>query len=392
MSVIGIVCEFNPFHKGHKYLIDKVKNDGDTVVCVMSGNFVQRGEPALFSKEARVKAALLNGADIVLELPFIYATSSAEIFAYNAVKILNDFGCEKIAFGTENADVETLEKAVNVLNDVDFDDKIKKHLDNGISYPAARQRAFDEYNIDFDISTPNNILALEYMKALKKLNSKIMPMPVIRMGAGYNDTKSVDGIASATHIRILINDGEAYSQFLPENTVEIYNKALKNGSFLSNEKYNLTSLALLRSKLNEDLSDIANMAEGLENRIKSAVKESTSLEEIYDKAKTKRFTHSRIRRAVLSLTLGVTAEDLKISAPYCRLLGFNINSAEIMGKLAANSKLPFVASYSDILNLKSADAEKVFNIENKAGDFYSLIMQIGAECSSEMTFSPIKLQ
>lgn len=392
MSVIGIVCEFNPFHKGHKYLIDKVKNDGDTVVCVMSGNFVQRGEPSLFSKEARVKAALLNGADIVLELPFIYATASAEIFAYNAVKILSDFGCERIAFGTENACAEKLEKAVNVLNDIDFDDKIKKYLEEGISYPAARQRAFDEYNIDFDISTPNNILALEYMKALKKLNSKIMPMPVIRMGAGYNDTKSVDGIASATHIRQLINDGEDFSQFVPENTVEIYNEALTNGKFVSNEKYNLSSLALLRSKLNEDLSDIANMAEGLENRIKSAIKESTSLEEIYDKAKTKRFTHSRIRRAVLSVTLGVTAEDLKISAPYCRLLGFNTNSAEVMGKLAANSKLPFVASYSDILNLKSADAEKVFYIENKAGDFYSLIMQIGAECSNEMTFSPIKLQ
>lgn len=392
MSVIGIVCEFNPFHKGHKYLIDSVKNKGDTVVCVMSGNFVQRGEPALFSKEARVKAALLNGADIVLELPFIYSTASAEIFAYNAVKILDDFGCERIAFGTENADVETLKKAVDVLNDIDFDAKIKKYLEEGISYPAARQRAFDEYNIDFDISTPNNILALEYVKALKKLNSKIMPMPVIRMGAGYNETKSVDGIASATHIRQLINDGEDFSQFVPENTVEIYNEELENGNFVSNEKYNISSLSLLRSKLNEDLSGIANMAEGLENRIKSAIKESTSLEEIYDKSKTKRFTHSRIRRAVLSLTLGVTAEDLKISAPYCRLLGFNINSAEIMGKLAANSNIPFVASYSDILNLKSADAEKVFNIENKAGDFYSLIMQIGAECSKEMTFSPIKLQ
>lgn len=392
MSVIGIVCEFNPFHKGHKYLIDTVKKEDDTVVCVMSGNFVQRGEPALFPKDARVKAALLNGADIVLELPFVYATASAEIFAHNAVKILNDFGCEKLAFGTENADISSLYNAVEILNDKEFDLKIKHYLEEGVSYPAARQRAFNEYDVDFDISTPNNILALEYVKAIKKLNSKMTPIPVARVGAGYNDTKSVDGIASATHIRQLINNVEDFSQFIPENTVEIYNKELKNGNYVSIEKYNLAALALLRSKLNKDVSCIANMAEGLENRIKSAIKESTSLEEIYDKAKTKRFTHSRIRRAVLSLAIGVTADDLKIQAPYCRLLGLNKPSAEIMGTLAAGSKLPFVASYSDILNLKSADAEKIFALENKAGDFYSLIMQKTAECSKELTFSPIKLQ
>lgn len=392
MSVIGIVCEFNPFHKGHKYLIDAVKKDGDTVVCVMSGNFVQRGEPAIFSKEARVKAALLNGADIVLELPFIYATASAEIFAFNAVKILNDFGCDKIAFGTENADVSTLEKTVEILNDNAFDIKIKNHLEDGVSYPVARQRAFDEYNIDFDISTPNNILALEYMKALKKLNSKMKPMPITRIGAGYNDTKSVDGIASATHIRQLIESNERFSQFIPENIIEIYNEEIKKGNLVSKEKYNLASLSLLRSKLNEDLSCIANMAEGLENRIKSAIKESTSLDEIFDKAKTKRFTHSRIRRAVLSLTLGITADDLKIPVPYCRLLGFNMKSAEIMGRLASNSEISFVASYSDILNLKSNDAEKVFNLENNSRDFYSLIMQNSDECSKEMTFPPIKMQ
>ncbi len=392
MSVIGIVCEFNPFHKGHKYLIDTAKKDGDTVVCVMSGNFVQRGEPALFSKEARVKAALLNGADIVLELPFIYATASAEIFAFNAVKILNDFGCDKLTFGTENADVSTLEKTVEILNDNAFDIKIKKYLEDGVSYPVARQRAFDEYNIDFDISTPNNILALEYMKALKKLNSKMMPMPITRIGAGYNDIKSVDGIASATHIRQLIESNERFSQFIPENIIEIYNEEIKKGNYVSKEKYNLASLSLLRSKLNEDLSCIANMAEGLENRIKYAIKESTSLDEIFDKAKTKRFTHSRIRRAVLSLTLGITADDLKIPVPYCRLLGFNMKSAEIMGRLASNSEISFVASYSDILNLKSNDAEKAFNLENNSRDFYSLIMQNSDECSKEMTFSPIKMQ
>lgn len=392
MSVIGIVCEFNPFHKGHKYLIDSVKKSGDTVVCVMSGNFVQRGEPALFPKETRVKSALMNGADIVLELPFVYATASAEIFAYNAVKILECFGCDILAFGTESASVEELNNAVEILNSNDFNDKIKKHLTDGVSYPSARQRAFDEYNVDFDISTPNNILALEYLKAIKKLNSKIKVIPVTRIGAGYNETKSVNGIASATHIRQLINNKEDFSEYVPENAINLYEEEIQKGNYISTEKYNIASLALLRSNLNDDISSIANMAEGLENRIKTAIKESTSLNEIYDKAKTKRFTHSRIRRAVLSLTFGIDEKDLKIVPPYCRLLGFNSASAEIMGNLAKNSRIPFVVSYSDILSLNSADAEKIFNIENKAGDLYSLIMQNSRKCSKEMTFSPIKMQ
>ena len=129
MSVIGIVCEFNPFHNGHKHLIDSVKKQGDLVVCVMSGNFVQRGEPAIFQKEIRVKAALMNGADIVLEIPFVYATASAETFAYNAVKILDSFGCDKIAFGTENANIDNLNKIVDVLTNEKFDDELKKHLE-----------------------------------------------------------------------------------------------------------------------------------------------------------------------------------------------------------------------------------------------------------------------
>lgn len=391
MSVIGIVCEFNPFHKGHKYLIDSVKKQGDTVVCVMSGNFVQRGEPSLFPKEIRAKTALLNGADIVLELPFVFATASAEIFAYNAVKILNDFGCEKLAFGTENTNVMVLEKAVSIFEDKAFDAKVIKYLETGVSYPVARQLAFNEYNADCcDISTPNNILALEYMKAIKRLNSKMIPVPVSRIGAGYNDVKAIDGISSATYIRNLINNGKDFSGFVPKNTVDIYKSGIENGQFVSNEKYNLAALAILRSKLNKDLSCTANMAEGLENRIKVAIKDSTSLEEIYDKAKSKRYTHSRIRRAILSMTFGITSDDLKLSVPYCKLLGFNTDSAENMGRLANSCKIPFVASYSDILKLKSADAERIFNLENKSGDFYSLIMQNSIKCSTEMTFSPVK--
>ena len=391
MSVIGIVCEFNPFHNGHKHLIDSVKADGDIVVCVMSGNFVQRGEPAIFSKEVRVKSALMNGADIVLELPFLYATASAEIFASSAVKILNAFGCDKIAFGTENTTLSQLENAVDVLLSVDFDKKIKKHLENGISYPKARQMAYEEYNSDCDISSPNNILAIEYISAIKKNNYSITPITVIRKGADYNDNFAVDEFASATHIRNLINENKDFEKYVPDNAYEIYKNALEKGEYLNAEKFNISALSILRS-IDAINPKIANMAEGLENRIASAIKISSDINEVYDNVKTKRFTHSRIRRAVLSTIISVTNDDLQIPVPYCRLLGFNTKIANNLGDLAKKCSLPFVVNYSDIVNLNKDDALQVFGLENKSSDLYNLALQKTGNCSTEMTYSVIKMK
>lgn len=391
MSVIGIVCELNPFHNGHKYLIDSVKKDGDIVVAVMSGNFVQRGEPALFPKEIRVNAALQNGFDIVLELPFVYATASAEIFAYSAVKILDAFGCDKIAFGTENTDISKLSEAVKILNKNDFDKKVKEELEKGINYPSARNNAFSQYGVDCDISTPNNILAVEYIKALCNLDSDMIPVAVNRLGAGYNDDFSVGGFASATHIRNIISDNGNYCDYIPENCVRIYKDAIDAHRIISKDKYSIASMSILRTLLKSDMSNIANMAEGLENRICQAINISVGLDEIYDKAKTKRFTHSRIRRAVLSAVMGVKTEDLKISVPYCRLLGFNQNVSKEMGVLAKKCRLPFITSYSDIQNFDDS-AKRIFQFECTAGDFFNLILEKTCICSTEMTFSPVKFK
>ncbi len=392
MSVIGIVCEFNPFHNGHKYLIDSVKGQDDIVVAVMSGNFVQRGEPAILPKETRIKAALESGIDIVLELPFVYASASAEFFAFNSVKILSDFGCDKIAFGTENAEVESLNNAVDILLKEDFDHEVKKYYSDGVSFPVARQMAFDKFNIDCDISTPNNILAIEYIKAIRKLNAKIEPITVNRKGAGYNDTDAIDEFASATHIRQLIYNNESFEKYIPDYLLDLYNEDIKNGKYVSTEKFNLAAFSILRSKLNDNLEDVANMGEGLDNRIKSAVKNNTQLSALYDEIKTKRYTHTRIKRAVLSTILDVKSTDLEIAPPYCRVLGFNIKASCKMGELAKNSKLPFVAVYSDIVNLSSKNANRVFELENKSTDFYNLILHNSASCSTEMKFAPIKMQ
>ena len=391
MSVIGIVCEFNPFHNGHKHLIDSVKVDGDIVVCVMSGNFVQRGEPAIFPKEVRVKSALMNGADIVLELPFVYATASAEIFASSAVKILDSFGCDKIVFGTENTTLSQLENTVKILLSDNFDEKIKKHLEYGISYPKARQMAYEEYGCNCDISLPNNILAIEYISAIKKNNFGLTPITVNRMGAGYNDDFAVENFASATHIRNLINENKDFEKYVPDNVYEIYINALEKGEYLNTEKFNISALSILRS-IDAINPKIANMAEGLENRIASAIKISSDINEIYDKVKTKRFTHSRIRRAVLSTIMNVTNDDLPPSVPYCRLLGFNMNIANNLGDLAKKCSLPFVVNYSDIVNLNKDDALQVFGLENKSSDLYNLALQKTGNCSTEMTYSVIKMK
>lgn len=391
MSVIGIVCEFNPFHKGHKYLIDSVKKEGDIVVCVMSGNFVQRAEPAIFPKNIRAKTAILNGADIILELPFVYATASAEIFAFNSVRILDSFGCDKLVFGTENADVKTLSHISDLMFTDEFDEKIKGYLNKGVSYPTARQNALNDYNLDYDISMPNNILALEYIKAIKKLNSKMQPVATKRVGAGYNDDFSIDNISSATHIRSCIYEKKSFMDFVPENLKEIYENALSKGLYLSNDKYNQSALTLLRSKIGENQIEIANMSEGLENRIENAVKTSNNLNEIYDSAKTKRYTHSRIRRAVLSEIFGIDKDVISIPAPYCRLLGFNTKASDIMGELAEKSYLPFITRYSQIESLNDEDINKVFGFENKSSDLYYLTLHKTGGCSIEMKYFPEKV-
>ncbi len=390
MSVIGIVCEFNPFHNGHKFLIDSVKKQGDVVVCVMSGNFVQRCEPAIFPKEDRVRAALMNGADIVLELPFLYATASAEIFAYNSVKILDSFGCDKIAFGTENLSYSEINEIVSALNDDDFEKRIKEYLEKGNSYPVARQLALREYNEKFDISLPNNILAIEYVKALRKLNSNIDVVCVNRVGAGYNDDFAIDCFASATHIRSLINNNQVYKDYIPENVQTLYDECITEGRMILMEKYNIASLALLRSKLHLKSESIAYMAEGLENRINEAVKDSNCLCDIYDKAKTKRYTHSRIRRAVLCRQFDITAEDIQIEIPYCRLLGFNKNCSGIMGELVKKCNLPFITRYSDVEKMNE-HVQYVFSFEEKSTDIYNLSLKKSDVCAKERSFSPLKI-
>lgn len=392
MSIIGIVCEFNPFHCGHKHLIDSVKKDGGTLVCVMSGSFVQRGEPAIFPKDIRVEAALENGADIVLELPFIYATASAEFFCENAVRILESFGCDTLAFGSECGDISALKKAAEIIADPDFDGKIKSYLEKGVSYPTAREMAVRDFSDGTCISLPNDILAVEYIKAINKNGYKIKPVTVKREGAGYNSLDDSESFASATLLRKMICEKDDISRFIPENTRDIYKTAADDGRVIDKNKYELAALSLLRSKIDRIDDNTAYMSEGLENRVKAAISTETTLDGIFDAAKTKRYTHSRIRRAVLASAFGITKDIIKIKAPYLRLLGFNTNASEALGKCVKNAKLPFIASYSDIAALKDENAGCVFKKECEATDIFSLSLSKIEPCGAEMRYMPQKIK
>lgn len=389
MSVIGIVSEFNPFHNGHKYLIDAVRNDGDTVICVMSGNFTQRAEPSIFPKRTRVKVALENGVDIVLELPFLYATATAELFAKNAVRILCEFGCDTIAFGAECESEKLLVEAAEILRDSAFDLKIKEQLEKGVSYPVARQKAFEHYGVDVDISAPNNILALEYIKAVKTYYPSVKIKVVKRIGAGHDSNTVSDGVASASYIRELIKSGGDFSPFVPENAFEIYRSCKNDKIVCDYNKFDLSVMTVLRS-IDSISGKTAYCDFELSSRIDNAIKCSTNLDALYNTAKTKHYTHSRVRRAVLSRLFDITRDDIMISAPYVRILGFNTACSGILGECSKKCGLPVITISSEMQTKADDKAKRIFELECKASDFYNLCTEQTGKCGSELQYRLIK--
>lgn len=342
----GIICEYNPFHKGHKYMIEQIKGENDAVVCVMSGNFVQRGEFAVYNKFERTRTALENGADLVIELPCAYALRSAEGFARAGVELLEATNVvERIAFGVECDSIDELYALAKKIKDCDGE--IKKELKKGISYPAARKNVLKSDLLDL----PNNILALEYICAAS------LPCTAIkRIGAGHD---SDDSLYSASAIR----------------------KTLSQDKICSMKNCERAILSKLRTMTPDDFLKIEDVSEGLENRLAEAVRASTGIDEIYDRVKTKRYTHSRIRRIILKSYLGITREYTE-SVPYIRILGFNEKGREILAKMKKQAKLPVISRYSDIVNLDDY-GKRLFELECKCTDLYNLGYKNPLPCGTE---------
>lgn len=397
MKTYGIVAEFNPFHNGHEYLIEQGKKAGaEKTVCVMSGNFVQRGEPAVCSKWRRAEMALKCGADLVVELPVSWAVSSAERFAYGAVSVLNSMGCiDNLLFGCENAGSDSLFSAASLCISEEYSRALKEFLSEGLSFPSAREKAIlsvaDERTAEI-LKTPNNILAVEYCKALLRLNSAISPVCVNRTGVDHDSENLNEVFASASAIRKMISsDFERTGNFMPEKAFELLKKANDEGRLLKDFKnLDLPLISMLRRAEASEISLVPDVSEGLEYKIKEAAKSGTSFGEIADLVKSKRYTHSRLRRILLLFYLGIYSKDLIETPPYIRVLGFNSKGRELLSQMKKTASLPVIMRYNDIVKL-SGQCKSVFDTESRVVDMYNTLFDDIRPCGENMTHNPIIL-
>ncbi len=385
----GVVAEFNPFHNGHKYLIDTLKERGDTVTAVMSGSFVQRGECACISPYERAEMALKNGVDLVLSLPVQYSTATAERFAYGGIKTLLSLGVINcIGFGSECGDEITLFKCAEALLSDDFSVYLNKYLDTGDSFPVARQKAITHMT-DVEcgdiLGTPNNILGVEYIKSIVSGGYDVDVKTVSRKGASHDSTEYSEGICSASALREMLKNDTEIDCFVPATTAEIFKKAISKGKAPAEyDRLEGAILYKLRTMSLENIAALPDVSEGLEYRIYDAVRTSVSLEEILEKIKTRRYTHSRLRRIILCAFLGITPVDVQMLVPYIRVLGFNEKGAELLKEAKKKATLPIITKSSEIKSLGD-DAKRCFELECRARDLFSLALPQRDICGREMT-------
>lgn len=360
MKITGIICEYNPLHLGHRKQLDWVRqqNADSGIVCLMSGNYVQRGAPAVFDKTVRAKAAVLSGADLVLEMPISGSLSSAEGFAQTGVFILSPF-CDNLCFGAENADKDTLMALAQALLSPDFIPALRQELDKGLSFPAARQKALEAMGLDASaLSLPNNILAVEYCKAILAQDSAMQPMPIFRAGS-YHDTLADSENPSATALRQLMERGEGWDSFVPEAAKDCFSHAAIH-TRAAGER---AMLAHLRTMTEEEFEALPYGSEGLWRKLMHACREKSTLEEILTAAKSKRYTRTRLDRMVLCAFLGITEEMLSAPVPYVRVLAFNDRGREILN-LARKT--------GEFLNAGQITDDPYQKLENRWGDLYGL--------------------
>ncbi len=387
MKIAGVICEFNPFHNGHAFLAQKAREGGFTHIAgVMSGNFVQRGEPAIFDVSDRVSAALENGYDLILQLPVEYSTAGANGFARGAAGILDAAGCvDSLIFASECGSTAKLEKAAELTESDDVDALIKKELESGISYASAREnavRAFDAESADL-LKEPNNILGIEYIRALKNSGSRINPETVPRAGAAHDSAGAQGSFASGAEIRRRIRAGEDWRDYVPQGA---YPGELNPADM---KKYENLVLYKIRTMSAPEIALLPDVSEGIENRIAKAAYDAGTLEEFYTLAKTKRYSHARIRRIALSALLGITAQDAAAPPAYIRVLGFNDRGAEIIRMMKKTATLPVITKAADFRDAP-ADMQRVFDLQCRAADIYSLITEKTLACGEEKRFTVIK--
>ena len=382
MKVAGIIAEYNPFHKGHKYQLDRLRElaGPDYIIVAMSGDFLQRGTPALMDKYTRARMSLLQGADLILELPACYATSSAESFARGGILLLAATGLtDMLCFGAESDDLNRLKNLARLLNrEPDwYRSALLSSLKKGRSFPAARAEALPEY-ADL-LNQPNNILAVEYLKAMEDLAPAMEPLLIQRAGSGYHDTDITAPLASASAIRekLLHNDltdWSALADALPESSLKIMQEYEKDSAFLQEDDFSqLLHYCLLR-ETKESLTGYLDMTEDLANRIDSRKKEFTSWSSFCQLCNTKDTTYARISRALTHILLNIRAKDQKPDAlPYLRVLGFRRSAAPLLTQLKSCAKAPIITSPAAAEEQLTAQGLAMLHTDIHASDLYRCI-------------------
>ncbi len=382
----GIVCEYNPFHNGHLYHIKKTKESGaDFIVCVMSGNFVQRGECAFSDKWTRAEAAIRCGADVVIDLPVPWACASAENFARGSIGLLCDFGVDMLSFGSEWDDTELLESCAAALDDERAVALLKEKMSRGLSYPFALCEAVKEVYGEREaevLSSPNSTLATEYIRAIKRINPTVKLLPVKRYGSLHDSDEITESTASASRIRAF--DAFDYGKiYIPDEAFEAFENAFKTG----NGPYRMKTgeravLSFLREMKKADYSLYVTDETGLSSRIYEAVQTADSLDTLYEKAKSKNFTHSRVRREVMNLFLKIPKDLSKEKVPYIRILAINERGKALLADAKKNSSVPLVTRHGE-MSAFCKRARDVYEIQCSSTDKFAFFSEKIRDCSLE---------
>ena len=395
-KVLGIIAEYNPFHNGHLFHLNESKKltGSSYTVAIMSGNFAQRGNTSIIDKWSKAKSAIECGVDLVVELPVLYSTSSAENFAEGAIKILDSLKVvDYLSFGAETADINLLNNIATVLNEEpkEYKSLLSEELKKGLSYPKARENALMIYLNDIKkysnvLSSPNNILGIEYIKALKKYNSIIQPIAMPRHESGHNDLNYHGNIASSTAIRnITQNNGfDILRKLMPEPSYTNLIKNIKVGHVVPDlSVFEKEIIFNLRKMSIYDISQLPDVSEGLEFAIKNAANSCNSLVELLNIIKSKRYTQTRIQRILLYSLLGITKKDMEISKktlPYVRVLGFNSNGKNLISEIyRCNPKINIITSVKKFLdNNSNKNLRRILDIDI----FSTNVFTIGFEYDS----------
>lgn len=392
MKVIGLITEYNPFHFGHKHHLEYSRKNLDAThtIGIISGSFVQRGQPSMVDKWTKSQMAIDNGVDLVIELPFVYAVESAELFALGALKILDSLNLvDYISFGSEVGNIEVLDKIADIVikEPKVFKDTLTAHLNKGLSFPASRSKAIsksyreyyhsDDSPIENILKQSNNILGIEYLKAIKTLNSTIRPYTLKRLGQAYMDKDIKNNIASATGIRnASFKHGiDSIKKLLPQDSyIHLLNFYKKYGTFNSLEKYYNVINYLLISKPKEYLKEIMDMEDGLENRIVRVNENTNSIYDLIEQVSTKRYPRTRIQRILIHLLLGLDKKTIdEIYAKpnkYIRVLASNKKGLELLKYLKNNRDIHIISKYSDYKYLNDPDINLILEYEEKATDIF----------------------